>query len=60
MASNFINIIKFFILSVYLQIVNCQSSSGRIGGIGIGTFIIILAIAFSVLWCLACRSSSYP
>ena len=37
-----------------------NSSSGRIAGIGVGTFLIILAIIFSIVWCLACRSSSRP
>ena len=44
------------------QLANAQTStsSGRIAGIGVGTFLIILAIIFSIVWCLACRSSSRP
>lgn len=37
-----------------------SNSTGRIAGIGVGTFIIILAIVFSIVWCLACSSSSRP
>ncbi len=48
------------ITSLLLAGANCQNSSGRIFGIGVGTFIIIIAIIFSVVWCLACRSSSKP
>ena len=44
----------------FFSIASCQTTSGKIAGVGIGTFIIIIAIAFSVVWCLACRSSSYP
>ena len=29
-------------------------------GIGIGTLIIIIAVIFSIIWCLACRNSSRP
>jgi uncharacterized membrane protein len=29
-------------------------------GIGIGTLIIIIAVIFSIIWCLACRNSSKP
>jgi glucan phosphoethanolaminetransferase (alkaline phosphatase superfamily) len=54
------NNFTFLLASLLVYIVNCQTTSGRIGGIGVGTFIIIIAIAFSVVWCLACRSSSYP
>jgi hypothetical protein len=43
-----------------VSIASCQTTSGKIAGVGIGTFIIIIAIAFSLVWCLACRSSSYP
>lgn len=39
--------------------VECQTT-GTVAGIGIGTFIIILAILFSIIWCLACRTSSRP
>lgn len=41
-------------------LVACQNTSARIGGIGIGTLIIIIAICFSIIWCLACRNSSRP
>jgi hypothetical protein len=52
---------KSAILQVMMAgIVSCQSTSGTAFGIGIGTFIIILAIIFSVVWCLACRSSQRP
>lgn len=44
-----------------VEIANCQTtSSGRVLGIGIGTLIIIIAVIFSIIWCLACRSSSRP
>jgi hypothetical protein len=29
-------------------------------GIGLGTLIIIIAVIFSIVWCLACRNSSKP
>jgi amino acid transporter len=47
------------VLSAQLLLSECQTS-GRVIGIGIGTFIIILAILFSIIWCLACRTSSRP
>ncbi len=50
-----------------LQYALCQSSSSsssssssRVMGVGVGTLIIIIAIIFSIIWCLACRSSSRP
>jgi len=47
--------------ALMLQLVYCQSgASTRVLGIGIGTLIIIIAVIFSVIWCLACRSSSHP
>jgi hypothetical protein len=48
------------ITSLFAQTIFCQSSSGQILGIGIGTLIIIIAIVFSIIWCLVCRSSSRP
>jgi len=48
-----------FLFSLSIVQANCQSSS-RVGGIGVGTFIIILAILFSIVWCLVCRTSSRP
>ena len=39
---------------------NSSSSSSRVLGVGVGTLIIIIAIIFAVIWCLACRSSSRP
>ena len=47
------------LLALLLPSVLCQSSS-RVLGVGVGTLIIIIAIIFSVIWCLACRSSSRP
>lgn len=51
---------KLLVLIWLFISVNCQSSAGMIFGIGVGTFIIIVAIVFSVVWCLLCRSSSNP
>lgn len=52
---------SYLLLSIsIINVVECQTTSGRIAGIGIGTFIIILAIIFSIVWCLACRTSSRP
>ena len=42
--------------TVYSQ----TTTSTRIFGIGLGTFIIIIAVIFSIVWCLACRNSSKP
>ena len=42
--------------TVYSQ----TTTSTRILGIGVGTFIIIIAVVFSIVWCLACRNSSKP
>lgn len=51
----------FLLLLLFFQGVYSQStSSGRILGIGIGTFIIIIAVIFSIIWCLACRNSAKP
>lgn len=47
------------LIAVFVQTVNCQAT-GQVAGIGIGTFIIILAILFSIVWCLACRTSTRP
>lgn len=49
----------FLVLSTLLQHVDCQAT-GQVAGIGIGTFIIILSILFSIIWCLACRTSTRP
>lgn len=51
---------RLLVMVLLLLCVNCQTTSGRVLGIGVGTFIIIIAIVFSVLWCLLCRSSSNP
>jgi hypothetical protein len=52
---------SYLLLSIsIINVAECQTTSGRIAGIGIGTFIIILAIIFSIVWCLACRTSSRP
>lgn len=50
------------VLGLLVQLAAAQesTSSGRVAGIGVGTFIIILAIVFSIVWCLACSSSSRP
>lgn len=50
---------KATVLALLLQGILCQSSS-RVLGVGVGTLIIIIAIIFSIIWCLACRSSSRP
>ncbi len=52
-------ILHFSLIISLINEVECQTSS-RVGGIGIGTFIIILAILFSISWCLVCRTSSRP
>lgn len=59
MKNNNSLLIALLSLLLCLPEVYCQTS-GKIAGIGIGTFIIILAILFSIVWCLACRSSSRP
>jgi hypothetical protein len=49
------------VLASSLEIIECQSTtSARVLGVGVGTLIIIIAIIFSIIWCLACRSSSRP
>lgn len=49
------------LLAFLAQVVSAQTaSSTRILGIGVGTFIIIIAVIFSIIWCLACRNSSRP
>lgn len=50
---------NLFILLLLLPLCNCQTT-GQVAGIGIGTFIIILSILFSIVWCLACRTSTRP
>ena len=50
----------FILLLAIFREALCQSSSGKILSIGVGTFIIIIAIIFSVVWCFACRNSSKP
>jgi hypothetical protein len=58
---NFSQLSSYLLLSMsIINFVECQTTSGRIAGIGIGTFIIILAIIFSIVWCLACRTSNRP
>lgn len=52
-------ILLFSLIISLINEVECQTSS-RVGGIGVGTFIIILAILFSITWCLVCRTSSRP
>jgi predicted transporter len=48
-------------LILLAQSANAQTtSSTRILGIGIGTLIIIIAVIFAIVWCLACRNSSRP
>ena len=48
-------------LLLLLHSVSAQNTtSTRILGIGLGTFIIIIAVIFSIIWCLACRNSSKP
>ena len=49
------------VLLLLLHSVSAQTTtSTRIFGIGLGTFIIIIAVIFSIVWCLACRNSSKP
>jgi len=56
-----ININQFITISTLTTYALCQTTtSGKVIGIGIGTLIIIIAIIFSIVWCLACRSSSKP
>ena len=53
--------IALLLLLTLFTIVNAQgTTSSRILGIGVGTFIIIIAVVFSIIWCLACRNSSRP
>lgn len=54
-----LNPIALIAITNLLVRAECQAS-GKVAGIGIGTFIIILAILFSIVWCLACRTSSRP
>lgn len=42
-----------------LNLASAQTTT-TIAGVGVGTFIIIIALLFSIVWCLACRSSSRP
>lgn len=51
--------VRATVIALLLQGILCQSSS-RVLGVGVGTLIIIIAIIFSIVWCLACRSSSRP
>lgn len=60
MRTNQIDLRQILFVVLLIFQANCQNTSGRIFGIGIGTFIIIIAIVFSVIWCLACISSSNP
>lgn len=48
------------LLLALLQGIACQTTSTRVLGVGVGTFIIIIAVIFSIIWCFACRSSSRP
>jgi heme/copper-type cytochrome/quinol oxidase subunit 4 len=49
------------LLSLFFHLAYAQTTtSSRILGIGIGTLIIIIAVIFSIIWCLACRNSSKP
>ena len=49
------------VLILMLHSVSAQTTnSTRVLGIGLGTFIIIIAVIFSIVWCLACRNSSKP
>lgn len=52
--------VSLLLLLAVLQVGNAQNSSARVLGIGIGTLIIIIAVIFSIIWCLACRNSSKP
>lgn len=56
--NNSVNLL--LLISIITVIVNGQTTSDVVPGIGVGTLIIMISIAFSVVWCLACRSSSYP
>ena len=48
-------------LLLFCQTAHAQTaSSARVLGIGVGTLIIIIAVIFSIIWCLACRNSSKP
>ena len=49
------------LLFLFFHLAYAQTTtSSRILGIGIGTLIIIIAVIFSIIWCLACRNSSKP
>ena len=48
------------IFTLAQTVLGATTSSTRVLGIGAGTFIIIISIIFSIIWCLACRSSSRP
>jgi len=53
---------KYFLpLALLIQTALSQTTtSARVLGIGVGTLIIIIAVVFSIIWCLACRNSSKP
>lgn len=54
-----LNTLIIFFLFFHLAYSQTTTST-RILGIGIGTLIIIIAVIFSIVWCLACRNSSKP
>jgi protein-S-isoprenylcysteine O-methyltransferase Ste14 len=52
--------IKTLALAASILNLTSAQTTTTIAGVGVGTFIIIIAILFSIVWCLACRSSSRP
>jgi Na+/phosphate symporter len=52
--------VVMLLLALCAQGVECQASSSRVLGVGVGTLIIIIAVIFSIVWCFACRNSSRP
>lgn len=54
------NRLSLLLFSFLLNPASCQTASTLVLGVGIGTLIIIIAIVFAIVWCLACRSSSRP
>ena len=49
---------RHYLLAALLHLVSAQT--GTTATVGIGTILIIVAVVFSIFWCLICRSSSRP
>jgi Ca2+/Na+ antiporter len=55
-------ILKFGTILTFVSLISraeCQNTGGA-KNIGPGIIIILVAIAFSIIWCLVCRASSRP